>query len=91
MRARLWGSRGPRADAGGGGIAMDKKPVRRESTMNRSEFRPVQSEASLGRDIQSKIGEQLRALYDDVLDQGVPDRFVDLLRQLEDKDDGERR
>jgi hypothetical protein len=51
----------------------------------------VQSEASLGRDIQSKIGEQLRALYDDVLDQGVPDRFVDLLRQLEDRDDGERR
>ncbi|MGE0751573.1 MAG: NepR family anti-sigma factor [Variibacter sp.] len=59
--------------------------------MGKIEFGSVQSEASLGREIQSKIGEQLRALYDDVLDQGVPDRFVDLLRRLEDKDDGERR
>jgi hypothetical protein len=59
--------------------------------MTKTEFGSVQNEASLGREIQSKIGEQLRALYDGVLDQGVPDRFVDLLRRLEDKDDGERR
>ena len=40
-------------------------------------------EASLGREIQTKIGQQLRAVYDDVVSQGVPDRFADLLRQLE--------
>jgi hypothetical protein len=37
----------------------------------------------LGRDIQAKIGQQLRALYDDVVNQGVPDRFNDLLSRLD--------
>src|SRR5579884_3947679 len=41
--------------------------------------------ARLGRDVQSKIGQQLRAIYDDVVSQGVPDRFVDLLSRLDDK------
>lgn len=38
---------------------------------------------ALNRDIQTKIGQQLRAIYDDVVDQGVPDRFVELLRNLD--------
>jgi hypothetical protein len=42
--------------------------------------------AKLGRDVQSKIGQQLRAIYDDVLSQGVPDRFVELLDQLDKRD-----
>jgi len=42
---------------------------------------------ALNRDIQTKIGQQLRAIYDDVVDQGVPDRFVELLRSL-DKETG---
>jgi hypothetical protein len=34
----------------------------------------------LGRDVQAKIGQQLRAImYDDVVNQGVPDRFTELL------------
>jgi len=37
----------------------------------------------LDRQIQAKIGQQLRAMYDDVVDQGVPDRFADLLKQLD--------
>jgi hypothetical protein len=69
---------------------MKRKPVRRgASPMNKSEFGPVYNEATLGREIQTKIGEQLRALYDDVVGQGVPDRFVELLQRLEKKDDGE--
>jgi hypothetical protein len=40
--------------------------------------------AKLGRDIQ-EIGQQLRAQYEDVLHQGVPDRFVELLNRLDDK------
>jgi len=58
--------------------------------MPKIETEKVQNEASLGRDIQSKIGEQLRAMYDDVVSQGVPDRFADLLRRLDQKGDGER-
>ena len=41
------------------------------------------AEPSLGGDIRGKIGRQLREMYDDVLAQGVPDRFVDLLNRLE--------
>ena len=37
----------------------------------------------LGRDVQSKIGQQLRAMYDDVVSAGVPDRFTEMLRQLD--------
>jgi hypothetical protein len=59
--------------------------------MNKTEFGPVHNEAMLGREIQTKIGEQLRAMYDDVVGQGVPDRFVELLRQLDKKDTGDRR
>ena len=40
-------------------------------------------EPSLGGEIRGKIGRQLREMYDDVVAQGVPDRFVDLLNRLE--------
>jgi Anti-sigma factor NepR len=70
---------------------MKRKPVRPgASSMHRTEFGPVQTEATLGREIQTKIGEQLRAMYDDVVEQGVPDRFVELLQRLDKQDDGER-
>ncbi|HSI41743.1 MAG TPA: NepR family anti-sigma factor [Xanthobacteraceae bacterium] len=39
--------------------------------------------STLGNDVQSKIGQHLRAMYDDVVRQGVPDRFVELLAQLD--------
>ncbi|MBS0248521.1 MAG: hypothetical protein JSR61_18040 [Proteobacteria bacterium] len=42
--------------------------------------------AKLGREVQARLGQQLRAVYDDVVNQGVPDRFVDLLKQLDTKD-----
>lgn len=41
------------------------------------------SGGALGGDIQAKIGQHLRAMYDDVVRQGVPDRFMDLLAQLD--------
>ena len=34
-------------------------------------------------DVQVKIGEKLKAIYDDVVRQPVPDRFRDLLSQLD--------
>jgi hypothetical protein len=39
--------------------------------------------SGLNREIQSKIGQQLRAIYDDVVQEGVPDRFTHLLKQLD--------
>jgi Anti-sigma factor NepR len=41
----------------------------------------------LGRDVQAKIGNQLRAIYDVVVQEGVPDRFVELLKRLDNKDE----
>ena len=41
----------------------------------------------LGQDVQSKIGQQLRAMYDDVVSAGVPDRFTEMLRQLDEQKD----
>ena len=33
--------------------------------------------------VQCEIGRQLRAVYDDIISEPVPDRFLDLLHQLE--------
>ena len=44
----------------------------------------------LGRDVQSKIGQQLRAMYDGVVGEGVPDRFTDMLRQLDERKDQDK-
>jgi hypothetical protein len=44
------------------------------------------AQAALGREIQSKIGQQLRAYYDSLVEP-PPDRFTELLRQL-DKSEG---
>ena len=46
------------------------------------------SEVRLGREVQARIGQQLRAMYDDVVSQGVPQHIADLVRRLSDQDDG---
>jgi anti-sigma factor NepR-like protein len=40
---------------------------------------------ALGRDVQAKIGQYLRAMYDDVVKEGVPEHLANLLRQVEKK------
>ena len=40
-------------------------------------------QGSLNAEIQSRIGHQLRAMYDDVVRQGVPERFAELIRKLD--------
>jgi hypothetical protein len=40
--------------------------------------------AGLDRNIQNEIGRNLRAMYNDVVEQGVPDRFADLLAKIDD-------
>ena len=41
----------------------------------------------LDQDVQSHIGRQLRAGYVDILNQPVPDRFLDLLAELDRRED----
>jgi Anti-sigma factor NepR len=45
---------------------------------------------SLGRDIQVKIGQHLRTMYDEVVKQGVPDHLSTLLQQLDDQSKGQK-
>jgi hypothetical protein len=41
------------------------------------------AEPTLDRAIQARIGEKLRAMYDELLEQPVPDRFASLLDRLQ--------
>jgi hypothetical protein len=45
--------------------------------------KPPTNKGGLNAEIQSRIGHQLRAMYDDVVRQGVPDRFAELIRKLD--------
>jgi hypothetical protein len=45
-------------------------------------------EVRLGREVQARIGQQLRAMYDEVIKEGVPDHIGDLVRRLSEQDDG---
>ena len=58
------------------------KPVKPGSKMNIADALP-ESNATLGRDVQDVIGKQLRAMYDDLVNQAVPDRFKELLQKLD--------
>jgi hypothetical protein len=43
-------------------------------------------EARIGREVQARIGQQLRAMYNEVVNQGVPPHLADLVRRLSDQD-----
>ncbi|MGC1355814.1 MAG: NepR family anti-sigma factor [Xanthobacteraceae bacterium] len=45
------------------------------------------SEVRLGREVQARIGQQLRALYDEVVKEGVPQHIADLVRRLGEQDE----
>jgi hypothetical protein len=56
-----------------------QNPMESAATRKRTGAKP----AKLGRDVQARLGQQLRAMYDDVVGQGVPDRFADLLNRID--------
>ncbi len=55
------------------------KEVKSQATKNAA----TGKQGGLNAEIQSRIGHQLRAMYDDVVRQGVPDRFAELIRKLD--------
>lgn len=61
-----------------------EKPGSQE-TMGRNSS-PQKPEARLGREVQARIGQQLRAMYNDVVNQGVPQHLADLVRRLSEQD-----
>jgi hypothetical protein len=44
----------------------------------------------LGHDIKVRVGQQLRVIYGDIMDQGVPDRCAELIKRLDDLKDATR-
>jgi hypothetical protein len=55
-------------------------------TPGKKEPRQRAGRTSSGRlepDVQKRIGAQLRAMYTDVVNEGVPDRFMELIQKLD--------
>ena len=44
--------------------------------------KPGSKAAKLSREVQARLGQQLRSMYDDVVNQGVPDRFAELINRI---------
>ena len=63
----------------------ERKPVGQPNPMDTTaqQKKTNAKPAKLGREVQARLGQQLRAMYDEVLNQGVPDRFAELIERLE--------
>jgi hypothetical protein len=57
-----------------------------QDPMARSAAPQNKPHARLGREVQARIGQQLRAMYDDVVNQGVPEHINDLIQRLGEQD-----
>lgn len=66
----------------------DEKSEKPEKSMQRIRAGRTADGTGLSRDATIKIGQQLRAMYDEVVKEGIPDRFSDLLRRLDDEKKG---
>ncbi|AWN45520.1 hypothetical protein DK419_03625 [Methylobacterium terrae] len=44
---------------------------------------PGPEQPALDRSVQGRIGSHLRAMYDELMQQPIPDRFADLIAELE--------
>jgi hypothetical protein len=68
------------------GQASGMNPGQTPDSISNSPSAP--SGAILGGDLQAHIGRQLRAVYDEVANEAVPDRFLKLIEELERKETG---
>jgi hypothetical protein len=66
--------------------SIEDKPTRPEMSMH-ADNQIRRPRGRLGRDVQAKVGRILQTFYDDVVGEGVPDRFKDLVQQLEERKD----
>jgi hypothetical protein len=63
----------------------ERKPVRQQKPMESAETRNSRlgsKPAKLSRELQARLGQQLRSMYDDVVNQGVRDRFAALINRI---------
>lgn len=67
-------------------MMTERKPVGQQKSMDTADTRtrkPDAKPAKLTREVQARLGQQLRSMYDDVVNQGVPDRFADLINRID--------
>lgn len=62
-----------------------RKPKGTGSPVNGGPTAPTQGEEGLGKDVQVSLGAQLRRHYQTIVEEGVPDRFVELLQRYDRK------
>jgi Anti-sigma factor NepR len=60
-----------------------RQSVKGEKMRTGTAIRPKGAAPRIDPRIQREIGKHLRAHYDDVVNEPVPDKFIELLRQLE--------
>lgn len=67
------------------GHGVDSGPAQKGDEMQAAQDDTAGSKRAAAIDprIQTEIGKHLRAIYDDVINEPVPSRFMDLLSQLE--------
>lgn len=71
----------------------EHKPAGTDKPMQEASIRdkkPNAKPAKLSRDVQARLGQQLRAMYDEVVNEGVPDRFTELLNRLDTDENKDR-
>jgi hypothetical protein len=71
--------------------STEQKPLRSEATMQ-TDAHIHKAGGRLSREDQRRLGDILQRVYDDVVRQGVPDRFKDLLTELDEHhpDEGDK-
>jgi hypothetical protein len=65
---------------------IERKPVRQQTPMETAETRNRRGgdkPVKLSREVQARLGQQLRSMYDEVVNQGVPERFTELLDRID--------
>jgi hypothetical protein len=65
---------------------MNENKTRQPPDASMKADRTKRKKGRLSADIQYKLGQQLRAMYTDVVNQGVPDQFAELIQRLDKRD-----
>jgi hypothetical protein len=69
-------------------MTVDKGNKLARASLDNSSSSKLATDPKLDSGSQKRIGDQLRAMYDELMQQPVPDRFKDLLDQLDKKNEG---
>ena len=76
-----------RLGMGTGGSSEMNDKIRQPPDTSMKAEKTKRKKGRLSADIQYKLGQQLRAMYTDVVNEGVPDQFSELIQRLEKRDE----